>query len=359
MAGAGPRTGAGGPYTVSSTVSAGRRPGSARRRSASSGGGGSRHAAATAPGPARWHRTSRPSAANINTGPGAARNSASREASTSTVPIAAPSVAGRPSYLALCLAAVERDRAPRSRRPPAAPDANVIVSACTQAERTSGGGFVCSPPCMSNLPDGTAIELADGATGLDAAQAIGPRLAQAAVAVEVGGELRDLRLPLAEGDSVRILTDARPRGADGAAPLDRPRDGRGGAAPVAGHQGRDRAGDRRRLLLRLRVSRAVSADDLARIEDEMRRILSTEHPFVRERRRRQARARASLRGRGPALQAGARREPAGGRHQPVHPGRLRGPVPRPAPADDRADQGLQAAHRSPAPTGAATPTSRC
>ncbi len=36
------------------------------------------------------------------------------------------------------------------------------------------------------LPDGTDLELENGATGLDVANAIGPRLAQAAVAVDVG-----------------------------------------------------------------------------------------------------------------------------------------------------------------------------
>ena len=45
------------------------------------------------------------------------------------------------------------------------------------------------------------LELDDGATGLDAARAIGPRLAQRPVAVEVDGELRDLRLPLPDGDA--------------------------------------------------------------------------------------------------------------------------------------------------------------
>ncbi|HUZ85093.1 MAG TPA: threonine--tRNA ligase [Gaiellales bacterium] len=60
------------------------------------------------------------------------------------------------------------------------------------------------------LPDGSPIDLADGASGLAAAAAIGPRLATAAVAVEAGGELRDLRLPLSDGDSVRILTDRDP-----------------------------------------------------------------------------------------------------------------------------------------------------
>ena len=41
------------------------------------------------------------------------------------------------------------------------------------------------------LPDGTVLELADGATGLDAAAAIGPGLAKAALAVKQDGEVRD------------------------------------------------------------------------------------------------------------------------------------------------------------------------
>jgi threonyl-tRNA synthetase len=55
------------------------------------------------------------------------------------------------------------------------------------------------------LPDGAALELPDGATGLDAARAIGPKLAEATAAVEVDGVLRDLRLPLADGARLRIL----------------------------------------------------------------------------------------------------------------------------------------------------------
>jgi threonyl-tRNA synthetase len=76
------------------------------------------------------------------------------------------------------------------------------------------------------LPDGKALELADGATGADAAAAIGPGLARAALAVEVGGppraaeasgngassdgtaaEVRDLARPLPDGARVAILTD--------------------------------------------------------------------------------------------------------------------------------------------------------
>ena len=60
------------------------------------------------------------------------------------------------------------------------------------------------------LPDGNGLDLPDGANGLDAAAAVGPRLAKAAVAVQVDGEVRDLRLPLRDGESVRIVTDRDP-----------------------------------------------------------------------------------------------------------------------------------------------------
>jgi threonyl-tRNA synthetase len=46
------------------------------------------------------------------------------------------------------------------------------------------------------LPDGTALSLDEGATGADAAAAIGPGLARAALAIKVDGELRDLSRPL-------------------------------------------------------------------------------------------------------------------------------------------------------------------
>jgi threonyl-tRNA synthetase len=50
------------------------------------------------------------------------------------------------------------------------------------------------------LPDGTQLELPDGATGADAAAAIGPGLAKAALAVKVDGDVRDLARPLPDGD---------------------------------------------------------------------------------------------------------------------------------------------------------------
>jgi threonyl-tRNA synthetase len=63
------------------------------------------------------------------------------------------------------------------------------------------------------LPDGNALVLPDGATGADAAAAIGPGLARAALAVQVqptepGGpaEVRDLARPLTDGARIAILT---------------------------------------------------------------------------------------------------------------------------------------------------------
>src|SRR5262245_51331934 len=56
------------------------------------------------------------------------------------------------------------------------------------------------------LPDSSELELAHGSTGLDAARAIGPKLAEQAVLARVNGSTRDLRLPLADGESVHFLT---------------------------------------------------------------------------------------------------------------------------------------------------------
>jgi threonyl-tRNA synthetase len=56
------------------------------------------------------------------------------------------------------------------------------------------------------LPDSSELELPDGASGLDAARAIGPKLAEQAVLVRADGEVRDLRVPLRDGERIQILT---------------------------------------------------------------------------------------------------------------------------------------------------------
>ena len=60
------------------------------------------------------------------------------------------------------------------------------------------------------LPDGAELELEPGATGADAAAAIGAGLAKAALAVKVDGELRDLSAPLEDGEQIEIVTDRSP-----------------------------------------------------------------------------------------------------------------------------------------------------
>ncbi len=56
------------------------------------------------------------------------------------------------------------------------------------------------------LPDNSELELPDGASGLDAARAIGPKLAEQAVLVRANGRVQDLRLPLHDGEPIQILT---------------------------------------------------------------------------------------------------------------------------------------------------------
>jgi threonyl-tRNA synthetase len=61
-------------------------------------------------------------------------------------------------------------------------------------------------PITLHLPDGSPLALPEGATGADAARAIGRRLAEAAVAVKVDGTLRDLDVPLPDGATIEIVT---------------------------------------------------------------------------------------------------------------------------------------------------------
>ena len=87
----------------------------------------------------------------------------------------------------------------------------------------------------------------------------------------------------------------------------------------------------------------ITEADLATLENEMRRILKTRarlHPHRGDARRRAR----PVRGGGRAVQGRADRRPARGRaDHALQPGRLHRPLPRAAPADDGADQGLQAA----------------
>ncbi|MXV96216.1 MAG: TGS domain-containing protein, partial [Gemmatimonadetes bacterium] len=67
-----------------------------------------------------------------------------------------------------------------------------------------------TPDITIRLPDGRALTLPSGSSAADVAAAIGPGLARAALAAVVDGEIVDLNRPLADGASVRLLTDRDP-----------------------------------------------------------------------------------------------------------------------------------------------------
>src|SRR5258707_6435906 len=60
------------------------------------------------------------------------------------------------------------------------------------------------------LPDGSTKEVPKGATALDVAKSISPRLADAALAAKTNGNLIDLARPLEKDTDLRILTDRDP-----------------------------------------------------------------------------------------------------------------------------------------------------
>ncbi|MFM8519961.1 MAG: threonine--tRNA ligase [Solirubrobacterales bacterium] len=64
------------------------------------------------------------------------------------------------------------------------------------------------------LPDGNELELRPGATRLAAAEAIGPGLARAALAIRVAGETKDLSAELEDGDRIEVVTDRDPEALD-------------------------------------------------------------------------------------------------------------------------------------------------
>src|SRR5436190_6533865 len=66
------------------------------------------------------------------------------------------------------------------------------------------------PDLTVKLPDGSPLELPAGATGADAAAAIGPRLAKDALAVKVDGEIHDLGAELPDGAELEVVTAKSP-----------------------------------------------------------------------------------------------------------------------------------------------------
>ncbi len=133
------------------------------------------------------------------------------------------------------------------------------------------------------LPDDSRTELPAGASAADLAAAIGPRLARAAVAARVDGELWDLGRPLADGARVEIVTrgDADP---DALYAL------RHSAAHVLATAVRELYPDagigfgppiEDGFYYDFDVEEPFTPDDLERIEARMAEVVAASHPFER------------------------------------------------------------------------------
>ena len=133
------------------------------------------------------------------------------------------------------------------------------------------------------LPDGSRRERPEGATAADLAAAIGPRLAKDALAASVNGQLSDLVRPLASGDSVAIVT---PASAEGREVL------RHSTAhvlaqavcrlwPGAHYAIGPAITDGFYYDFELPNGEHFSENDMERIEEMMRTIVSEDQPFVR------------------------------------------------------------------------------
>jgi threonyl-tRNA synthetase len=141
-----------------------------------------------------------------------------------------------------------------------------------------------APPVSVVLPDGSSRHLGEGATGADLAAAIGPRLAKAALVIRVDGALADLDVPLPDGAQVEIVTGAT---ADGREVL------RHSTAHVLAQAVLQLWPGARFAIgppiddgfyydFELPGGAHFSDEDLERIEDRMRLIVSEDQPFLRE-----------------------------------------------------------------------------
>ncbi len=131
------------------------------------------------------------------------------------------------------------------------------------------------------LPDGTQLDVPDGSSGLDIAAAIGPRLASATAAVKVDGKLQDLRLPVPDGSTFAVV---RVGDEDGLAVL------RHSTAHVLAEAARHVFPGVKITIgppidngfyYDFQFAEPITEADLAKLENEMRRILKRQHAFTR------------------------------------------------------------------------------
>jgi len=142
------------------------------------------------------------------------------------------------------------------------------------------------------LPDENKLELPDGATGADAAAAIGPGLARAALAIEVndptgqaGPEVRDLARPLPGAAGVAILTAKS--GAPALALIRHDAAHVLAAAVTELYQGvkisiGPAIADGFYYDFEFHAGTSISEEDFPQIEERMRAHVNAAEPFVRE-----------------------------------------------------------------------------
>ncbi len=137
------------------------------------------------------------------------------------------------------------------------------------------------PDIMVKLPDGSTKEVPEGSTVLDVAGAIGPRLAQAALAGKVNGDDVDVWHTVADGDTVEIVTEKSPdalhilRHSTAHVMAEAVKDLFPGAQFGIGPAIEDG------FYYDFEVGRAFTPDDLVAIEERMRQIVAEELPFKR------------------------------------------------------------------------------
>ncbi len=133
-----------------------------------------------------------------------------------------------------------------------------------------------------SLPDGSVREVPSGSTALQVAEGIGPRLARAALAAKVDGEVWDLSRPISDDASIEILTEKQPEALDVL---------RHSAAHVMATAVRQLYPDakigfgpsiRDGFYYDFEVERPFTPEDLEAIEARMHDVVKEDFPFVRE-----------------------------------------------------------------------------
>jgi threonyl-tRNA synthetase len=137
------------------------------------------------------------------------------------------------------------------------------------------------PDITVNLPDGSAKPVPEGSTVLGVAEAIGSRLAAAAIAGKRNGQLVDLNTVLAQGDAVEIITDRSPEALEIL---------RHSTAHVMAEAVKDLypivqfgigPAIEDGFYYDFAVEKPFTPEDLAAIEERMRQIVAEEKPFAR------------------------------------------------------------------------------